>query len=160
MRMESKSKQVLMFVAILASVSTASSVSAVEALSTAELTLHCDRYHDDSASEDRTFCVRYIQGFIDGAVATDENVLNNVTEEFQEDETFGERAARTRIGARLKRYGPSVYADYCFGDPMPLAEVVEHVVADLADGSASDYPLARDVVYRSLRTHYPCSAED
>ncbi|RPH99986.1 MAG: hypothetical protein EHM68_00210, partial [Lysobacterales bacterium] len=39
---------------------------AVEALSTAELASHCAKYHDPNASEDRTFCVRYIQGFIDG----------------------------------------------------------------------------------------------
>ena len=49
----------------------------VEALSTEELVSHCDKYHDPNAAEDRTFCVRYIQGFIDGAVATDERVTNN-----------------------------------------------------------------------------------
>ena len=161
MRTACKPKILVMFLTVLAMTSTAQPLSAVEALSTAELALHCARYHDESASEDRTFCVRYIQGFIDGTVATDESVLNNVTKEFEQDESFSERAARTRIGARLKRYGPSVYADYCFGDPVPLAEVVEHVVADLADGSAiEDYPLARDVVYRTLRTHYPCVIED
>jgi len=146
---------------ILATMSTASSVSAVEALSTDELALHCQRYYEEDASEDRTFCVRYIQGFIDGAVATDESVLNNVTKEYEEDETFSERAARTRIGARLNRYGPSVYAEYCFGDPVPLEEVVEHVIDDLADNTMiDDKPLARDVVYLSLRRHYPCVIED
>ena len=44
---------------------------AVEALSTEELMSHCDKYYDEQAREDRIFCVRYIQGFIDGAVATD-----------------------------------------------------------------------------------------
>jgi hypothetical protein len=161
MKTTNASKTVLLFMVVLTSVLTAPPVLAVEALSTAELTLHCDRYHDESASEDRTFCVRYIQGFIDGAVATDENVLKNVTREFEKEESFSERAARTRIGSRLDRYGPSVYAEYCFGDPVPLIEVVEHVVADLANASmVEDYPLARDVVYLSLRTHYPCVTED
>jgi hypothetical protein len=133
----------------------------VEALSTEELALHCNLYHDESASEDRTFCVRYIQGFIDGAVATDVSVTNNVAEEFDQDETYSERATRTRIGARLKRYGPSVYAEYCFGDPVPLREVVEHVVVDINDPAMTEqFPLARDVVYLSLRTHYPCKVED
>jgi len=150
-----------MFAVLLVSALTAPSLSAVEALSTGELALHCNLYHDESASEDRTFCVRYIQGFIDGAVATDERVTNNVTKEFEEDDSYSERAARTRIGARLKRYGASVYAEYCFGDPVPLKEVVEHVVTDLADGSvAEQYPLARDIVYFSLRKHYPCSIKD
>lgn len=134
---------------------------AVEALSTEELVSHCDKYHDESASEDRTFCMRYIQGFIDGAVATDERVTNNVTQEFGEGESYGDRAARTRIGARLKRYGSSVYAEYCLGDPVPLAEVVEHVVADLAGATViAEYPLARDAVYSTLREHYPCQIED
>lgn len=134
---------------------------AVEALSTAELASHCARYHDPNASEDRTFCVRYIQGFIDGAVATDERVTNNVTREFEQDESFSERAARTRIGTRLSRYGASVYAEFCLGDPVPLAEVVERVVADLADAAvAAEHPLARDVVYLTLRSQYPCTIAD
>jgi hypothetical protein len=155
------SRKAWLFLTALAATAPTAPAWAVEALSTEELALHCERYHDENASEDRVFCVRYIQGFIDGAVATDEEVLNNVTGEFEKEESYSERAARTRIGTRLKRYGPSVYADYCFGDPVPLAEVVEHVVEDLADGSlAKDYPLARDVVYLSLRTHYPCVTED
>ena len=50
---------------------------AVEALSTEELVSHCDKYYDEQATEDRVFCVRYVQGFIDGAVATDERVARN-----------------------------------------------------------------------------------
>lgn len=161
MKTTKKARNAVMIITTLATLSTAPALPAVEALSTAELALHCELYHDENASEDRTFCVRYIQGFIDGAVATDESVLDNVTREYEKEETFSERAARTRIGAQLKRYGPSVYAEYCFGDPVPLVEVVEHVVADLADDPAiEDYPLARDVVYRTLRTHYPCVIED
>jgi hypothetical protein len=134
---------------------------AVEALSTAELASHCAKYHDGKASEDRTFCVRYIQGFIDGAVATDERVTNNVAREYGEGESYSERAARTRIGAHLARYGSSVYAEFCLGDPVPLEEVAERVVADLADAAAvAQHPLARDLVYLTLRSHYPCRITD
>ena len=134
---------------------------AVEALSSAELASHCDKYHDETASEDRTFCVRYIQGFIDGAVVTDERVTLNVVEDYEKEESFSKRAARTRIGARLERYGSSVYAEYCLGDPVPLREVVEHVVEDLADPAlVAAHPLARDLVYLTLRADYPCQIED
>lgn len=134
---------------------------AVEALSTEELASHCAKYHDESASEDRTFCVRYIQGFIDGAVATDEQVANNVTRELGQGESYSERAARTRIGSLLERFGPSVYAEYCLGDPVPLEEVAEQVVNDLTDEAlVAKYPRARDAVYAMLRTHYPCVIED
>jgi hypothetical protein len=139
----------------------ASSAWAVEALSTAELMSHCDHYAEPVAKEDRIFCIRYIQGFIDGAVATDELVMRNVAEEYEKSESFSERAKRTRIGSRLDRYGASYYAEYCLGDPVPLAEVVEHVVEDSQDeGLVETYPLARDLVYRTLREHYPCLDTD
>jgi len=133
----------------------------VEALSSAELAAHCEKYHDENASEDRTFCVRYIQGFIDGAVVTDERVTQNVTRELRQTESFSDRAARTRIGARLERLGPSVYAEYCLGSPVPLREVVERVVSDLGDASLLEAnPLARDIVYLTLRSNYPCQITD
>ena len=54
-------------------------------------------------------------------------------------------------------HGATVYADYCLGDPVPLREVVEHVVEDSHDEEMiAANPLARDLVYQTLRTHYPC----
>lgn len=130
---------------------------AVEALSTAELVSHCNKYHDLHATEDRIFCVRYIQGFIDGAVVTDERVTRNVAEEYEKQDSLSERAKRTRIGSRLKQYGATVYAEYCLGDPVPLREVVEHVVEDLQNEKlVAANPLARDLVYSTFRRDYPC----
>lgn len=133
----------------------------VEALSSQELLSHCDRFEDPHAEEDRIFCLRYIQGFIDGAVATDERVVQNVTSELGGDESFSERAARTRIGNRLGRFGATAYAEYCLGDPVPLKEVVRHVVDDAQDPElVKQIPLARELVYQALRIHYPCGAVD
>ena len=133
---------------------------AVEALSTADLVSHCDNYYDEQATEDRIFCVRNLQGFIDGAVATYERVTRNVVEEYEQEESLSERSARTRIGNRLDRFGSSFYADFCLGDPVPLKEVVEHVVDDAQkEHLAEANPLARDLVYRTLREHYPCEAD-
>ena len=133
---------------------------AVEALSTEELTSHCVVYEQDPDGADGIFCVRYIQGFIDGAVVTDERVTYNVADEVDRDESFTERAIRTRVGSRLNLYGPSVYAEFCLGEPVPLREVVEVVVADLLDAKfVRDMPLARDVVYATLRKTYPCEEE-
>ena len=136
----------------------APSAWAVEALTTAELVSHCDKYHDEAAEEDRIFCVRYIQGFIDGAIATDERVMRSVAEEYESKETFSERAKRTRVGSRLERYGATSYAGYCLGDPVPLREVVEFVVEDAQDPALiAANPLARYLVYSTLRDHYPCN---
>ena len=148
------------FMLVIAGLLTASAVQAVEALTTEELMSHCEKYHDEQAREDRVFCVRYIQGFIDGAVATDERVARNLIGEYDKEESFSERAARTRIGNRLERFGASVYADYCLGDPVPLKEVVEHVVQDATDpGRVEANLLARDLVYQTIREHYPCPDE-
>ncbi len=135
----------------------AGTASAVEALSTEELIEHCTVYETDPDGEDGIFCVRYIQGFIDGAVATDERVTYNVANEYTRDESFVERAIRTRVGSRLDRYGPSYYAEFCLGKPLPLAEVVRVVVRDLLRlEDLEGRELARDVVYATLRREYPC----
>ena len=133
----------------------------VEPLSTPELAEHCVLYHDDPDGKDAIFCVRYVQGFIDGAVATDARVLENIATEFEQDETFAERAIRSRIGSRVNRRGPTVYADFCLGEPDSLEEVVEKVVDDLANRKVLDEDLlARDAVFSTLRREYPCSPDE
>ena len=134
---------------------------AVEALSTDELKLHCEVYEVDPDGKDGIFCVRYIQGFIDGAVATDERVTYNIADELDRDNSFSERAIRTRVGMRLNMYGPSVYADFCLGEPVPLKEVVEVIIQDLLNTEyVREMPLARDIVFTSLRNAYPCEIEE
>ncbi len=129
---------------------------AVEALSTAELASHCSHYQKDPEGKDAVFCIRYIQGFIDGAVATDERVVSNITSSNEREETFSERAMRTRLG-NIKLYGATYYADFCLGEPIELKETVGKVVAELANLEiTSKESLARDIVYQTLRTNYPC----
>jgi len=138
----------------------ADEASSVEPLSTPELAEHCAFYHDDRDGEDAIFCIRYVQGFIDGAVATDARVLENIATEFDADETFAKRAIRSRIGSRINRRGPTVYADFCLGEPDSLEEVVEQVVDDLANREVLDQDLlARDAVFSTLRREYPCNPD-
>jgi hypothetical protein len=142
-------------------IAAASDAQAVEALSTEELISHCAVYEEDPEGEDGIFCVRYIQGFIDGAVVTDERVTYNVANEYDRDETFTERAIRTRLGSRIDRYGPSYYAEFCLGEPLPLAEVARVVIADLlALEDLEGRELAREVVYETLRREYPCDTDE
>jgi len=135
-------------------------VQAVEKLSSEEFASHCIEYRQNPESSDGIFCVRYIQGFIDGAVATDERVTMNVVEEYSKDETFTQRAIRTRLGSNLEYYGASYFAEFCLGEPVPLAEVVDHVVTRLEQLDFNpQVPLARDFVYQVLRDDYPCEAD-
>jgi hypothetical protein len=136
---------------------TVNNARAIEALSTEELISHCAIYNEDPGGEDGIFCIRYIQGFIDGAVATDERVAYNVADEYEREETPTERAIRARLTSRIKLYGSSYYADFCVGDPLPLAEVTSKVIGDLMKlESLEGRELARDVIYETLRREYPC----
>ena len=135
--------------------------ASVEPLSTPELAEHCALYYEDREGKDAIFCVRYVQGFIDGAVATDARVLENIATEFDGDETFAERAIRNRIGSRIRLRGPTVYADFCLGELNSLEEVVEKVVDDLANREVLDKDLlARDAVFSTLQREYPCEPDD
>ncbi|GAA0408027.1 hypothetical protein GCM10009133_15720 [Cocleimonas flava] len=130
-------------------------VSAVESLTTEELAAHCSHYEKDPQGVDAVFCIRYIQGFIDGAVATDELVVSNIVTG-KEKETFSERAARTRLG-KLRLYGSTYVADFCLNDPVKLNQVVTKIVTELATRKQlKEPPLARDLVYHTLVTNYPC----
>jgi len=130
---------------------------AVDPLSSDEFASHCIEYRNDPEGGDGIFCVRYIQGFIDGAVATDERVTINVSAEYTREETFAQRAIRTRLGSNLELYGGSYFAEFCLGEPVPLAEVVDHVVTGLEQVDFKPKtPLARDFVYQILRDDYPC----
>lgn len=135
-------------------------VTAVEPLSSAELDSHCTYYREDPEGKDGIFCVRYVQGFIDGAIATDERVTQNVANEYEQEESFSERAIRIRLGQRIQRYGASYYAEFCLGAPVPLVEVVQKVVSSLESPDFIEQnPLARDIVYLTLREHYPCEVD-
>ena len=143
-------------IALLAS----SNARAVEALSTEELVSHCIYFEQDPESVDGVFCVRYIQGFIDGAVATDERVTKNVADEYSKEESFSQRATRTRLGSRTERF-KTYYAEFCLGEPVPLKTVVELVVTDLENARrVANQPLARDFVYTTLRQQFPCEAPE
>lgn len=135
-------------------------IEAVEPLSSEEFSSHCVQYRAEPEGADGIFCVRYIQGFIDGAVATDERVSLNVAAQYDQEETLAQRAMRTRVGQQLARYGASYYAEFCLGAPVPLAEVVDHVVTRLDKiNFKPQTALARDFVYQVLRDDYPCKSD-
>jgi hypothetical protein len=135
-------------------------VFSVEALSTQELLSHCKAYKESPDGIDATFCVRYVQGFIDGAVITDGRVTMNIADEIDRTESYTERVMRTRLGSRISRYGPSVYAEFCLGEPIELRAVVDKVIENLLKPDyIKNRLLARQTVYQTLRDNYPCEAD-
>jgi len=102
-------------------------------------------------------CAIYIAGFLDGAVATDARVAENVVREIeQRSSAFKERAVRTRLGEQMKKFGSSVYAEYCVGDPVPVQELISAMRSEFAQKPPGPEDLARDAVYGVLRANYPC----
>ncbi len=150
----------ILLIALVSTIFASAEADAVEILSAEELASHCTAFPDDVDSVDGQYCVRYVQGFIDGAVATDVRVMLNIEAEAEARESFADRAKRTRMIDRNSQRRAAGYAEFCLGDPVPLAEVVGKVVEDLDERvKAMDSPgTARDVVYESLRRHYPCDA--
>ena len=90
-------KLILICLSVVSLLLSITSAKAIEALTTEELASHCSHSEKDPQGVDAVFCVRYIQGFIDGAVAIDERVVSNMVTGKKE-ETFSERAMRTRVG--------------------------------------------------------------
>ena len=130
----------------------------VEALSVQELVAHCQHIEAQPEGVDAQYCIRYIQGFIDGAIATDGRVMLNVEEDAEREETFTERAIRTRSPSGTERDQATQLAGFCLGDPLPLGEIVDQVVTDLVafDSDETVTSPARYAVYGSLRQQYPC----
>jgi hypothetical protein len=132
---------------------------AVEILTSKQLVSHCELLTTDPEGNDGQYCIRYIQGFIDGAITTEPRVMLNAENAITGDETFAERAIRTRIPGRVDRSRAAKLAGFCLGDPLPLFDVVDFIAADLVEQQASlskDEP-AMEVVYKSLMTNYPCT---
>lgn len=138
----------------------AQTAKALEVLTAQELSSHCELLNSEPDGADAQYCIRYIQGFIDGAIATDANVMLSAESALDDTETFTERAMRTRLPNRADRVRAAGLAGFCLGDPLPLKDVVNLVVADLAllnSSEPQDEP-AMDVVYNSLQKNYPCNS--
>ena len=132
----------------------APSSRALENISVEKLAEYC-QYLDPNADVQiaSTYCLAYVHGFIDGAVATDPRVSENVAMEIERDK-LRDRAVRTRIKQRLERYGPSYFAGFCIPQPVPLQNIVDLIKAELKTDANS--ATARELVYNVVRKNYPC----
>lgn len=130
---------------------------AVEPLSTAELASHCSHYKKDPAGVDAVFCIRYIQGFIDGAIVANDKVEQNASAKSKKKESFTERVMRTRR-ARQKSINPTYLSEFCLGSPVALKSVAETIISSFEKRKYNSEKLpARDAVYSILRSEYPCN---
>jgi hypothetical protein len=155
-RMVSHIIKLFAFIAFCSASLVASSGWAAKPLNAQELEDYCSQYQAAPMGTEGRVCIAYITGFLDGAIATDARVAENVMGEVDQPETFSERAMRTRIRSRLHDYGPSVYAEFCVGEPVPVSDVVKFVVQEFGEHENLSDMSAHAIVYASLRRHYPC----
>lgn len=124
----------------------------METISSATLIDMCKSKQETKISS----CKGYLTGFLDGAFATDPNVGENIVREMQEQESFSERATRTRMGAALERFGPSYYAGFCIGPETTVANILLELQNAPRQQARDVGQNARDFLYQFLRARYPC----
>ena len=73
---------------------------ALEVLTVHELVIHCEYVKTNPQGVDGQYCIRYIQGFIDGAVETDERIMQDLESSSGSMDVLTERAKRTRLPRR------------------------------------------------------------
>lgn len=127
--------------------------NAVEELSAADLESYCAFFLEQEDGVDGQFCIRYIQGFIDDAVALEEPVLLKAEAEFERKETCGEGAARVRGVSAADR--AERYSGFCLSDPVSLRGVVTLFINNLRTTKLAADAMARAVVHSSLRETIP-----
>ena len=104
----------------------------------------------------RNQCTAYVRGFIDGAVTTDPEVVENVVAESKELSPWMLRAIRTSTGQRIETEGGAVYASFCLGTDIDYDAVVTQLVSK--NLPPADTQTAEQWVYEGLKKGYPCSS--
>jgi hypothetical protein len=103
-------------------------------------------------------CLAFIQGFIAGADTTEHAVHPGSATTSSGDETFAERAARTRLGTLRLQQMRASYARYCIDNAVTAVEVVDKVTAYLEDHPAAADLTAHDAVREALAYSFPCDS--
>lgn len=129
---------------------------AADPLGALALKKYCGALKDASDSAEARLCLLYINGFVDGAIVTDERVTQNVVKEVDKQESLLDRAMRTRLLGQLRDFGPSFYAEFCVGKAVSIAGIADRVMAEFDYHSALENVAAQTIVFDALRRHYPC----
>lgn len=120
---------------------------AVEPLASNLLLQQCSS--DDNVS--RLACRSWIHGFIGGANAT--RIAREAATD--QNETFSERATRTRSAPPRRNYGQNYDAQYCVPSGTTIDELADKLIAHAA-GLKQMPDNANQLMLGVLRKNYPC----
>lgn len=133
--------------------------STMEWLSGHQLRRSCDLFLDDPQSQDGALCLAFMQGFIAGADAAEGTVVGESTETSETaDESYSERAARTRLGTiRLQGIQAAKLARYCIDENVTAFKVVKKITAYLEDRPRASDLTVYENVREALVHSFPCA---
>ena len=123
------------------------------ATSATELVLACRAFREEPQGKDGIRCHSYLRGYIEAAAATGEIVLGS----HDSDHAWADRAARTRIGARLQRGSLLRDPEFCLPTSAPIEELADRVARLPVERSPADERLAAEMLRAVLRRHYSCA---
>jgi len=136
---------------------TAAPLNAEDWIDPAVVNKSCMQLLEDPEAVESRLCIAFVQGFLAGTDATAAS-LRPPRYPIDDDETFRERAIRTRLGnARLLRRRSATGADFCIRDTDSAADILREVAAFLEaqadEPSLTDSPQFRE----ALVAQFPCS---
>lgn len=141
----------LLPVFVLAPVTLVASPAGANWISGGELERHCSAYLDDPSGTEGAVCAAFVQGYVSAAGTQHAAGMTG-------DGDFAMRAARTRVGSRLRslREDYAARRAYCVDGVEPAA-VVEAVALHMSvSDTTREGPPAREV-HRALVAKFPCS---
>jgi len=100
-------------------------------------------------------CQAYISGFLEGALLTDNTIVEHVTARDKTYSSFSERAFRTRVGTPRDKLPDTYMADFCLPADSNVESVVTELAARLAVTDAKQATMA-EAVYDRIKADYPC----
>lgn len=132
--------------------------SAMDWLSSAKLESSCDAFLNSSDDSEAALCLTFVQGFLAGAEAAHaQNPIGSRAKALK-DETFSERATRTRLSTLQLMQVRSGKPAYCLDETLSPVEIVE-TVAGYLDSHEEVMTLTNtEAVYEALVHEFPCES--
>ncbi len=122
-----------------------------------ELHESCDAFVSQPNSPEGSSCLAFVQGFLIGAEHL--NPAVDASGNIPGEETFAERAARTRLStAQLQRIEGTTIAPYCIDESTPVAELLEAIRDHLGNTAQDASLISPSTMQQALSRSFPCDA--
>lgn len=117
----------------------------------------CQSTDVNSGSIGTNGCYQYIQGFLQGALITDDAVVRNMQDP-QFESRFANRAYRTRVGNTRDSIPATQYAGFCLPEDKVSNEVIMTLIHDIQNHSLEERKTLEfpTLVYELLKQRYSC----